>query len=165
MENQVPESVRVIKLIDGSVSPSAPTVKTQVPSVANTGETIHLSVQTEAAGPPAVESSLGFRRRRQRKRSQCGLTPTQSSAVHRSSDGERGGRRIDRSKLFRPSERQLEGSAEPYRQSTFFGLHRPLKVSRRIPGVPCPLEVVDESCELLSPRCCSRGRQQGHCSQ
>jgi alpha-galactosidase len=54
IENQVPESVRVIKLIDSSISPSAPTVKAQVPSVANAGETIHLAVQAEAAGVPAV---------------------------------------------------------------------------------------------------------------
>jgi hypothetical protein len=52
--------VRVIKLIDGNVSPSAPIVKAQVPSVANAGETIHLSVQTEAAGLPAVEYHWDF---------------------------------------------------------------------------------------------------------
>ena len=60
IEDQVPESVRVIKLIDGTVSPSAPTAKVQVPSVANTGETIQLSVQTEAAGVPAVEYHWNF---------------------------------------------------------------------------------------------------------
>ena len=60
IENQVPESVRVVKLIDGSVSPSAPTAKAQVPSVANTGETIHLAVQTEAADVPAVEYHWDF---------------------------------------------------------------------------------------------------------
>jgi len=60
IENQVPESVRVIKLIDGNVLASAPTVKAQVPSVANTGETIHLSAQTEAAGMPAVEYQWDF---------------------------------------------------------------------------------------------------------
>ncbi|MGA8493788.1 MAG: PKD domain-containing protein [Terriglobales bacterium] len=60
IENQVPESVRVIKLIDSNVSPSAPSVKAQVPSVANAGETIHLSAQTEAAGVPAVEYHWDF---------------------------------------------------------------------------------------------------------
>jgi len=60
LENQVPESVRVIKLIDGNVSASAPTVKAQVPSVANTGETIYLSVQTDDAGPPVVEYHWDF---------------------------------------------------------------------------------------------------------
>ena len=60
IENQLPESVRVIKLIDGNVSPSAPSVKAQVPSVANVGETIHLSTETEAAGVPAVEYHWNF---------------------------------------------------------------------------------------------------------
>jgi alpha-galactosidase len=60
IENQLPESVRVIKLIDSNVSPSAPSVKAQVPSVANVGETIHLSAQTEAAGVPAVEYHWDF---------------------------------------------------------------------------------------------------------
>ena len=59
-ENQAPESVRVIKLIDGSVSASAPIVKAEVPAVANTGQNIHLSAQTDAAGPPAVEYHWDF---------------------------------------------------------------------------------------------------------
>jgi len=54
IENQMPESVKVIKLIDANVSPSAPSVKTQGPSVANAGETIHLTAQTDDAGVPAV---------------------------------------------------------------------------------------------------------------
>ena len=54
IENQLPESVRMIKLIDSNASPSAPSVKAEVPSAANAGETIHLSAQTEAAGVPAV---------------------------------------------------------------------------------------------------------------
>ncbi len=54
IENQLPESVRVIKLIDSKVSPSAPNVKTEVPSAANAGETIHLSAQAEASGVSAV---------------------------------------------------------------------------------------------------------------
>jgi len=60
IEKQLPESVRVIKLIDTSVSPAAPGVKAQVPSAANAGETIHLSAQTEAAGVPAVEYHWDF---------------------------------------------------------------------------------------------------------
>jgi alpha-galactosidase len=59
-ENQLPESVRVIKLIDNTVPPAAPSVKAQVPSAANAGETIHLSAQTEAAGAPAVEYHWDF---------------------------------------------------------------------------------------------------------
>ncbi len=54
IENQLPESVRVIKLVDSNVSPSAPSVKAQVPSVAKAGDTIHLSAQTDAGGVPAV---------------------------------------------------------------------------------------------------------------
>jgi hypothetical protein len=55
IENQLPESVRVIKLADSDVSPSAPSVKAHVPSVANVGETIQLSAETDVAGVPAVE--------------------------------------------------------------------------------------------------------------
>ena len=57
LENQPPQSVRVIKLIDKSVAEAAPTVTAQVPAVASTGETITLSArsaQTEAGGVPAV---------------------------------------------------------------------------------------------------------------
>jgi hypothetical protein len=54
IENQPAESVRVIKFIDGNVSASAPTVKAQVPSVANAGATIHLSAQAEPGGVPAI---------------------------------------------------------------------------------------------------------------
>ena len=60
IENQLPESVRVIKLIDGNVSPSAPSVKVQVPSAANASETIHLSAQTDPAGVPAVDYHWDF---------------------------------------------------------------------------------------------------------
>ena len=54
IENQPAESVRVIKLVDTNVSPSAPSVKAEVPLAANAGETIHLSAHTEAGGVPAV---------------------------------------------------------------------------------------------------------------
>jgi hypothetical protein len=60
IENQARESVRVIKLIDVNVPARAPTVKAQVPSIANTGETIHLSAQTETTGLPAVEYQWDF---------------------------------------------------------------------------------------------------------
>jgi hypothetical protein len=59
IENQLPESVRVIKLIDDNVSPGAPSVRAQVPSVANAGETIHLAAQTEG-GVPALEYHWDF---------------------------------------------------------------------------------------------------------
>jgi hypothetical protein len=60
IENQLPESVRLIKIIDVNVSPSAPSIRAQVPSEANAGETIHLSAQTEGSGVPAVEYHWDF---------------------------------------------------------------------------------------------------------
>jgi alpha-galactosidase len=54
IQNQLPESVRVIKLIDANIPAAAPTVQAQVPSAANAGETIHIVAQTEASGVPAV---------------------------------------------------------------------------------------------------------------
>ena len=60
LENQSPQSVRVIKLIDKSVAEAAPTVTAQAPAVANTGETITLSAQAEAGGVPAVAFHWDF---------------------------------------------------------------------------------------------------------
>lgn len=60
IENQMPESVRVIKIIDENVSPSVPGIKAQVPAAANTGETIHLSAQTDNTGVPAVAYRWDF---------------------------------------------------------------------------------------------------------
>jgi len=60
VEKQIPESVRVIKLIDSDVSPSAPRVRAQVPSAAKAGEPIRLAAQTEARGVPAVEYHWDF---------------------------------------------------------------------------------------------------------
>ena len=63
LENQPPQSVRVIKLIDTSVAAAAPTVTAQVPAAANAGETITisaLSAQAEAGGVPAVAYHWDF---------------------------------------------------------------------------------------------------------
>jgi len=63
LENQPPQSVRVIKLIDKSVAKAAPTVMAQVPATANTGETITLSAlpaQADAGGVPAVAYHWDF---------------------------------------------------------------------------------------------------------
>ena len=60
LENQLPQSVRVIKLIDKNVAEAPPTVTAQVPSAANTGETIHFSAQAEAGGVPAVAYHWDF---------------------------------------------------------------------------------------------------------
>jgi alpha-galactosidase len=54
IENQLPESVRVIKLIDSNVSAAAPRVAVQVPANANAGVSFDLAAQTEASGVPAV---------------------------------------------------------------------------------------------------------------
>jgi alpha-galactosidase len=54
IENQLPESVRIIKFIDNNVAASAPTVKAEVPAAAKAGATIHLSAQADAGGVPAV---------------------------------------------------------------------------------------------------------------
>jgi alpha-galactosidase len=57
LENQPPQSVRVIKLVDQSVAAAAPTVTVQVTAVAVAGQTITLealSAQAEAGGVPAV---------------------------------------------------------------------------------------------------------------
>jgi len=60
IENQLPESVKVIKIIDSNVAPGAPGITAKVPSVANAGETISLSAQSEATGVPAVEYRWEF---------------------------------------------------------------------------------------------------------
>lgn len=60
IENQAPESVRVIKLIDSSVSPAAPTVKAGVPASANVGEIIYFSAQSEIAGAPGLSYRWDF---------------------------------------------------------------------------------------------------------
>ena len=60
IDNQAPQSVRVIKLIDSSAPPSAPTVEAQVPSTANAGETLQLSAQTENGSAPAIAYRWDF---------------------------------------------------------------------------------------------------------
>jgi alpha-galactosidase len=60
LENQPPQSVRVIKLIDTGVAAAAPTVTAHVPAAADAGQTIALSAQTEASGVPAVAYRWDF---------------------------------------------------------------------------------------------------------
>ena len=50
----------MIKIIDSNVSPSAPSIRAQVPPAANAGETIRLSAQTEGSSVPAVEYHWDF---------------------------------------------------------------------------------------------------------
>jgi alpha-galactosidase len=63
LENQFPQSVRVIKLIDQNIAAAAPTVTAQVPATANAGETIifsALSAPAEDGGVPAIASHWDF---------------------------------------------------------------------------------------------------------
>jgi alpha-galactosidase len=60
LENQSPQSVRVIKLIDESIAGAAPTMTAQLPPSANTGETITLSAQADAGGVPATAYHWDF---------------------------------------------------------------------------------------------------------
>jgi alpha-galactosidase len=60
IDNQLPESVKVIKLIDDNVSPGPPRIKAQVPLAASAGETIHLAAETEGVGVPALEYHWDF---------------------------------------------------------------------------------------------------------
>ncbi len=60
IENQLPESVKVIKLIDSNVAPGAPGVTATVPTAANAGETVSFSAKTEATGVPAIEYRWEF---------------------------------------------------------------------------------------------------------
>jgi hypothetical protein len=60
LENQPPQSVRGIKLIDTGVAAAAPIVTAQVPGAANTGETTIFSAQAEAGGVPAVAYHWDF---------------------------------------------------------------------------------------------------------
>jgi len=63
LENQPPQSVRMIKLIDTSIAAAAPTVTAQLPTAAIAGETISLSAASapaEAGGVPAVAYHWDF---------------------------------------------------------------------------------------------------------
>jgi hypothetical protein len=60
IENQTPQSVRMIKIIDRSVAEAAPTITAKVPSSAAAGETIIFSAQSGSDGVPAVEYHWNF---------------------------------------------------------------------------------------------------------
>ena len=60
IENQPPQSVKMIKIVDRSFAEAAPTVTAQVPSAAAAGETIKLSAQAGADGVPAVAYHWDF---------------------------------------------------------------------------------------------------------
>ena len=86
IENQAPESVRVIKIIDNSVPASAPTVTANVPSVANAGETFALSAQTEANGVPAVSYAWDFGDGTSAEGPKVSHTYTRAGNIHRPLD-------------------------------------------------------------------------------
>jgi len=52
--SQPAHSVRLIKIIDTSVAPSAPAIALEVPGLAETGSVIHLRATPAAGGPPAL---------------------------------------------------------------------------------------------------------------
>jgi alpha-galactosidase len=60
IENQPPESVRVIKILDNSVPANAPTVTATVPANANAGEAFPLLAQADPTGVPAVRYLWDF---------------------------------------------------------------------------------------------------------
>jgi alpha-galactosidase len=53
-QNQPPQSVVVIKLVDTAVAKAAPTVTARVPSQSKAGETIPFSAEADPDGVPAV---------------------------------------------------------------------------------------------------------------
>ncbi len=60
IENQAPQSVKMIRLIDSSVAPVAPAVKAEVPAAANAGEIIHFLAQSETSGAPPASYRWDF---------------------------------------------------------------------------------------------------------
>jgi alpha-galactosidase len=54
IENQPPQSVVVIKLVDTAAAKAAPTVTAQVPSQSKAGETVAFSAQADPDGVPAI---------------------------------------------------------------------------------------------------------------
>jgi alpha-galactosidase len=60
VERQIPESVKVMKIVDTNVAKAAPALEAQVPSTAKTGQIIFLSVKADAGGVPAVSYRWDF---------------------------------------------------------------------------------------------------------
>jgi len=54
IENQAPESVRMIKILDNDVPASAPKISMQVPSEGKAGEAVSFAATVDPAGAPAV---------------------------------------------------------------------------------------------------------------
>ena len=73
IENQMPESVRVIKITDTNVQASPPKVTLRIPSEGNAGETLAVSAFADPAGTPPVGFLWDFG---------DGTTATSSSTTH-----------------------------------------------------------------------------------
>jgi alpha-galactosidase len=55
-----PHSVRVFKILNGSISPAAPTIKTKFPDEAHTGEKVAFSAQPDSGAVPAIGYQWDF---------------------------------------------------------------------------------------------------------
>lgn len=60
LENQAPESVRLIKLVDTSVPAAGPSVSSSVPTQAHAGEPVTFSAKAEPSGVPAIGCRWDF---------------------------------------------------------------------------------------------------------
>src|ERR1700685_906863 len=60
LENQMPQSAVVIKLVDDAVAKAAPTVTARVPSQSKVGETMAFSAQADPDGVPALSYHWDF---------------------------------------------------------------------------------------------------------
>lgn len=60
LENQAPESVRLIKLVDTSVPAAGPSVAASVPTQAHAGEPLTFSANAEPSGVPAIGCRWDF---------------------------------------------------------------------------------------------------------
>jgi alpha-galactosidase len=58
--DQPPHSVKLIKIVDGSVSTGPPTVVAETPKSAKVGETVRFIAKTDSNGPPAVDYRWDF---------------------------------------------------------------------------------------------------------
>ena len=60
IQNQAPESVRVIKIVDTNVPEGAPSITVQAPATVNTGELFSVSALADASGVPTTGSHWDF---------------------------------------------------------------------------------------------------------
>ena len=60
IQDQAPESVRVIKIVDANIPEAAPSITAQVPATVNPGELFSASAQADAGGVPAVHYHWDF---------------------------------------------------------------------------------------------------------